>query len=149
MMYSLRTSPGFTLAVLLTLGLAGFNGLMVSLMALRLDYLLPGPFAQMGHFTETHHRTHDLTFAFIFLPAVVGMLAQLRRPSKNVAGQMMALIPIVALVLTLALTVVLTGNRNVLQPPWIRLGCQHSLQSFFIRPGVIFSGRSASHESTG
>ncbi|MGH7429802.1 MAG: hypothetical protein ACREJ4_15810, partial [Candidatus Methylomirabilaceae bacterium] len=41
----------------------------------------------------------------------VGMLAQLRRPSENVAGQLMALIPWVALVLTFALT-----NRWVFAP---------------------------------
>ena len=118
LMHSLRASPVFALAVLITLGLAGFNGLMAGLMAFRLDFLLPGPFAQMTHFTEAIHRTHDLTFGFIFVPAVVGMLAQLRRPSKNVAGQLMALIPSVGLVLTL----VLTKNTNVLQPPWITVG---------------------------
>jgi len=122
LMHWLRASPGFALAVLITLGLAGLNGLMVGLMALRLDFLLPGPFAQMTHFTEAHHRTHDLTFGFIFVPAVVGMLAQLRRPSKNVAGQLMALIPSVGLVLTLVLTFVLTDNTNVLQPPWVTVG---------------------------
>lgn len=119
LMPSLRASPVFALAVLVTLGLAGFNSLMVGLMALRLDFLLPGPFAQMTHFTEAHHRTHDLTFGFIFVPAVVGMLAQLRRPSKNVAGQLMALIPWVGLLLTLLLTFVLTNNTSVLGPQWI------------------------------
>ncbi len=121
-MHSLRASPGFALAVLITLGLAGFNGLMVGLMALRLDFLLPGPFAQMTHFTEAYHRTHDLTFGFIFLPTVIGIVSQLRQPSKNVAGQMMALIPLVGLVLTLMLTVVLSNNTNVLQPPWVMVG---------------------------
>lgn len=118
MLHSLRASPGFALAVLITLGLAGFNGLMVGLMALRLDFLLPGPFAQMAHFTEASHRTHDLTFAFIFVPTVVGLFVQLRRPSKNVAGQLMAIIPLIGLVLTF----VLTSNTNVLQPPWIMVG---------------------------
>lgn len=122
LMRSLRASPAFALAVLITLGLAGFNALMVGLMALRLNFLLPGPFAQMTHFTEAIHRTHDLTFGFIFVPAVVGMLAQLRRPSKNVAGQLMALIPSVGLVLTLVLTFVLTNNTTVLQPPWVTVG---------------------------
>lgn len=117
-MRSLRASPGFTLALLITLAAAGFNGLMVGLMALRLDFLLPGPFAQMTHFTELHHRVHDLTFGFLFVPAVVGIVAQLRRPSKNVAGMLMALIPSVGLLLTLLLTFVVTNNTNVLQPPW-------------------------------
>lgn len=121
-MPSLRASPVFVLAVLLTLALAGFNGLMVVSMAMRVDALLPGPFAQMGHFTERQHRTHDLTFAFIFVPTVIGILAQLRRPSMNVAGQLMAVIPAIGLVLTLLLTLVLWSNINVLQPPWVTVG---------------------------
>jgi hypothetical protein len=118
-MHSLRASPGFALALLVTLAAAGLNGLMVGLMALRLDFLLPGPFAQMAHFTELHHRVHDLTFGFLFVPALVGILAQLRRPSKNVAGMLMALIPSAGLMLTLLLTFVVSNNANVLQPPWV------------------------------
>ncbi len=113
MMQSLRGSSVFALAVLVTLGLAGLNGLMILLMQLQ-----PG-FMGMAHFTEPHHRVHDLTFGFIFVPAVVGMLAQLRRPSKNVAGQLMALIPWVGLVLTLLLTFVLRNNTKVLTLAWI------------------------------
>ena len=118
--HTLRASPLFALAVLLTLTAAAFNGLMVSLMMLELD--LPGPFGQMTHFTEERHRTHDLTFGFLFVPAVVGILAQLRRPSKNVANQLMALIPSVGLLLTLLLTLVLANNTRVLQPPWVTVG---------------------------
>ncbi|MGH2376997.1 MAG: hypothetical protein ACRDGT_00820 [Candidatus Limnocylindria bacterium] len=121
-MQSLRASPIFALAVLVTLGLAGLFGLMVALMASGLASLLPGPFAQMTHFTELHHRTHDLTFGFLFLPAVLGMLAQFRRPLENVAGQLMALIPTVGLVLTAVLTLILTNDGGVLQPPWITVG---------------------------
>lgn len=84
---SLRAAPVFALAVLVTVGLAGLNAVMILLMQLQ-----PG-FMGMAHFTEISHRTHDLTFGFLFLPAVVGMLAQLRRPSKNIAGMAMALIP--------------------------------------------------------
>ncbi len=102
-MHVLRASPVFALAVLVTLGLAGLIGLMVVLMNLSPD-LLPGPFGQMTHGTEPHHRIHDLTFGFLFVPTVVGMLAQLRRPSKNVAGQLMALIPWVGLLLAAVLS---------------------------------------------
>lgn len=116
---TLRRSPGFALALLITLVAAGFNGLMVGLMALRLDFLLPGPFAEMGHFTDLSHRTHDLTFGFLFVPAIAGVLAQFRRPSKNVAGMLMALIPSAGLLLTLLLTLVLMNNGRVLQPPWL------------------------------
>ena len=55
------------------------------------------------HFSEPQHRVHDLTFAFIFGTAVVGMLAQLGRPAENGAGQVMALIPWVALGLAFAI----------------------------------------------
>ncbi|MGH3442332.1 MAG: hypothetical protein ACRDUY_09890 [Nitriliruptorales bacterium] len=116
---TIRTAPGFTLALVITLAAAAFNGLMVLLMALRLDFLLPGPFAQMGHFTESHHRIHDLTFAFLFVPTLVGILAQLRRPSRNVAGMLMALIPSIGLLLVVLLTAVAYGNARTLQPPWL------------------------------
>lgn len=113
---TLRASPLFALALLVTIAAAAFNGAMVSLMVLEID--LPGPFSQMTHFQEPGHRVHDLTFGFIFLPAVVGILAQFRRPSKNVANQVMALIPSVGLLLTL----LLANNTRVLQPPWVIVG---------------------------
>lgn len=106
-MQSLRASPVFALAVLVTLGLAGLNSLMVLLMQVQ-----PG-FMGMAHFTDPSHRTHDLTFGYIFLPAVVGMLAQLRRPSRNVAGQAMALVPWAGLLLAVVLTIVSAGNAKV------------------------------------
>lgn len=114
-----RTSPAFVVALGLTLAAAGFNALMVGLMALRLDALLPGPFAQMGHFTEPHHRTHDLTFGFLFLPSVLGLVAQFRRPARNVGGMVMTLVPPAALLAVLVLTLVQGSNARVLQPPWM------------------------------
>ena len=116
---TVRTSPGFTLALVITLVAAAFNGLMVLLMALRLDALLPGAFAQMAHFTEPSHRTHDLTFAYLFVPAMVGIVAQFRRPSRNVAAMVMALVPSVALLVTVLLTFVIYSNGRTLQPPWL------------------------------
>ena len=116
---TVRSAPWFALGLLTALVAAGFNGLMVFFMVLGLQALLPGPFAQMGHFTEPHHRIHDLTFAFLFLPAIVGVLAQLRRPARNVAAMWMALVPTGALVLTLVLTLAVGGNIRVLQPPWL------------------------------
>jgi len=116
---TVRDSPLFRLALVLTLVAAGFNGLMVLLMMLELD--LPGAFGQMTHFQEPHHRVHDLTFGFLFIPAVVGILAQFRRPARNVAGQLMALIPTVGLLLTLLLTL-LAGDTRALQPPWVTVG---------------------------
>jgi hypothetical protein len=105
-MQSLRTSPVFALAVVITLGLVGLNGVMILLMQVQ-----PG-FLGMAHFTELSHRSHDLTFGFLFVPAVVGMLAQLRAPSRNIAGQLMALMPWGGLVLTSALTFVLANTTS-------------------------------------
>lgn len=116
---SLRASPLFGLALLLTLVAAGFNGLMVFLMMLEVD--LPGAFGQMTHFQEPHHRIHDLTFGFLFIPAIVGILAQVRRPLENVAGQMMALIPTMSLLMVLLISA-LAGNTRMLQPPWVTVG---------------------------
>ncbi|MPZ15355.1 MAG: hypothetical protein GEU73_13185 [Chloroflexi bacterium] len=57
---SLRASPVFALAVLLSLGTAGLIGLMVLMMQLQ-----PG-FLGMTHFADPRHRIHDLTFGFLF-----------------------------------------------------------------------------------
>ena len=116
---TVRSAPWFALGLLLALVAAGFNGLMVTFMVLGLQAFLPGPFAQMTHFTELHHRIHDLTFAFLFVPPIVGVLAQLRRPAHNIAAMWMALVPSAALLLTLLLTLVVGGNARVLQPPWL------------------------------
>jgi hypothetical protein len=94
---SLRTAPIFAAYLLATLGIAGLIGLMTLVMTLR-----PG-FLGMAHFTEPHHRIHDLTYGLIFLTAVVGILAQLRRPLHNVAGMTMALVPWAGLLLAAAL----------------------------------------------
>jgi hypothetical protein len=110
----------FLAIVLLTLGLAGVFGGMVVLMNLR-----PG-FMGMAHFTEEHHRIHDLTFALLNGTVVVGMLAQLRAPVRNIAGQLVALIPFVALLLAVAVT-----NPWVLSPPWLILGASTVLATMF------------------
>lgn len=84
--------------MLLTLGLVGFIGVVLlkpNLVAGVLGHDMAGHISQ--HFRQPHHRVHDLTFSFIFGTAVLGMLAQLRKPSENVAGQLMALIPWLAL----------------------------------------------------
>jgi hypothetical protein len=96
---SLRTSPIFAFYVLATLAVAGFIGLMVGQMALGLDIFLPGLFGQLTHGTTESHRVHDLTYGFLITAGLVGILAQLRRPSKNIAGMVMALVPSAALVL--------------------------------------------------
>jgi hypothetical protein len=110
----------FSFVVLLTLGLAGLFGGMVVLMNVQ-----PG-FMGMSHFSEAHHRIHDLTFAVLNGTAVVGMLAQLRAPTRNVASQLMALIPFAALLLAVALT-----NTWVLSPPWLAVGASTVLATMF------------------
>ncbi len=110
----------FSLAVVLTIGLAGLFGVMVLLMNLQ-----PG-FMGMSLFSEAHHRIHDLTFAVLNGTAVVGMLAQLRVPTRNVASQLMALIPFAALMLAVALT-----NTWVLSPPWLAVGASTVLATMF------------------
>ncbi len=103
-MLSLRASPLFAVVVLVTLALVGFIGVVLvqpNLIAGLLGQETAGHIS--GHFRDPHHRVHDLTFGFVFGTAVVGMLAQLRRPSQNVAGQLMALIPWVGLMLAFVL----------------------------------------------
>jgi len=107
----LMPRAAFPVVVFVTLGLAGSFGLMVLMMQIQ-----PG-FMGMAHFTEHHHRIHDLSFSFLLGTALVGLLAQVRAPSKNVAGQLMALIPFVGLTLSVALT-----NVAVLSIPWLVLG---------------------------
>lgn len=102
----------FLAAVLAALGLAGLFSAMVGLMN-----VLPGGFMGMAHFTQPAHRVHDVTFALLNGTALIGMLAQLRAPARNMAAQLMALVPIAALALAAALT-----NRWVLSPPWLLLG---------------------------
>ena len=100
----------FSLVLLLTLGLVAFIGLVLLKPAWitgLLGHDMAGHISQ--HFRQPHHRVHDLTFSYLFGTAVLGMLAQLRRPSENVAGQVMALIPWVAL-----------GLASALSKTWIR-----------------------------
>jgi hypothetical protein len=102
---SLGGSPVFALVVLFTLALVGFIGVVLvqpNLIAGLLGQDTAGHIS--GHFRDPPHRVHDLAFGFVFGTAVVGMLAQLRRPSLNVAGQLMALIPWAGLGLGFALT---------------------------------------------
>jgi hypothetical protein len=110
----------FLLAVLLTVGLAAVFAGMVVLMNVQ-----PG-FMGMSHFAEPHHRIHDLTFAVLIGTAVVGMLAQLRAPLRNVAGHLMALVPFAALLLSVTLT-----NSRVLSPPWLLVGASTVLAMMF------------------
>jgi hypothetical protein len=86
---SLRANPIFGLYVLAALVVAGIIGLIT------VDVLGPG----MSHFGQPAHRTHDVAYGLLFTTLVLGLVAQLRRPSGNVAGMVMALIPSAGLLL--------------------------------------------------
>jgi hypothetical protein len=115
---TLRSRRAFSVAVLVTLGLAAFFGLVVWQPTIIGGLVGQDTGGHISlHFREPHHRVHDLTFAFLLGTAVVGMVAQLRSPSKQVANQLMALVPFVGLVLATALT-----NAWVLSIPWVVVG---------------------------
>jgi hypothetical protein len=92
--HSLRVWPIFAFYVLVTLAVAGIIGMIT------FDVIDLG----MTHFGEASHRTHDVTYGLLFTTVVVGILAQLRRPEKNVAGMLMSLLPVAALVLAAVLS---------------------------------------------
>lgn len=85
-----------------------FLGFLAFMMRQLLFYPVAGWFENalglFGGHQIAPHRIHDFAFSLIFWVAVIGMLAQLRRPERNVAGQLMALIPWIALVIAFALT---------------------------------------------
>lgn len=53
---------------------------------------------------EPAHRIHFLAFPLLFWPLIVGLLVQLKSPEKQLAGQLMALLPFIALFSAFALT---------------------------------------------
>jgi len=97
---SLRASPVFALYALVALGFAAFFiAFMFGQMAWRVDIFLPGAFGQMTHGAAGPHRVHDVTYGLLVTTSIVGVLAQLRRPARNIAGMVMALIPFAGLLL--------------------------------------------------
>lgn len=107
----------FLVVVLITLALIAFFGVVVWQPEV-FAKLLGQEAGHVGeHFREQHHRVHDLTFSFLLGTALVGMLAQVRAPSRNVAGQLMSLMPFVGLLLVLLMT-----NLAVLSIPWAVVG---------------------------
>lgn len=108
----------FRVVILLTLALVAFFGVIVAQPAL-IGGLAGDPSGgHIGqHFREPHHRIHDLAFGLLLGTTAIGAFVQLRAPGKNVAGQLMAAIPIVALVLA-----AVAGDRRVLAIPWVAVG---------------------------
>lgn len=114
---SLRASPVFAFYALLTLGYAAFAGLMFAQMALEIDVFLPGQFGEMQHGAVGSHRVHDITYGLLVTTLMVGVLAQLRRPARNITGMVMALIPFAGMMLTAVLSadaVEVVARRNPL-----------------------------------
>jgi hypothetical protein len=123
---SIRSSPVFALVVLVTLAFFGLIGVMLFGGQLGLEAV-----AAMGHFSFLDHRIHDLTYSLLFGVAAIGVFGQLRTPSKNVAGQLMTLIPWVAFVLAFAL-----GNSLVvlLRPPFVPIFGALALLATILHP---------------
>jgi hypothetical protein len=84
-----RASPIFSGYLVATLAVAAIVGLIT------VNVIDLG----MTHFGTAAHRTHDVTYGILFTASVGGILAQLRRPERNVAAMVMALIPPAALLL--------------------------------------------------
>lgn len=117
---SLRASPIFSFYVLVTLGVAGIIGLIT------FDFIDLG----MAHFGEASHRTHDVTYGMLFTTGVIGILAQLRRPEKNVAGMLMALTPAAGLLLA----AVLSGNDAIVQRNPLRYAAAVTVVAALVHP---------------
>lgn len=104
----------FSLVILAYLGFLGFINVMM---------LLPGNWmSNMGHFSfistgDTHDLIHELVFALIIGIGAVGLLSQLWKPKENFAGQLVALIAWVVMILMAALT-----KNLVPQPLFIIFG---------------------------
>ncbi|MDP3880868.1 MAG: hypothetical protein Q8Q32_01650 [bacterium] len=104
----------FSLVVLAYLGFLGYINVMM---------FLPGSaISAMGHFSfistgDTHNLIHELVFALIVGTAAVGLFSQLWKPKENFAGQLIAIIAWLAMILTAALT-----NNWVPQPLFLRFG---------------------------
>lgn len=129
---SLRESPVFEFYVLATLAVAGFTGFLVGQMALGLDIYLPGLFAQMQHGATESHRVHDYTFTFLVTSSIVAVIAQIGRPSKNIAGALMALIPFAGL----AVAAVLADDASVVDGNPFQYIAALALIAVLLHPGA-------------
>lgn len=95
----------FSVAVSASLALLGLNGLLVVRASLFDGILNSGAVAgAASHFGSLDHRIHDVTFGLLYGPGIVGLAVQLRSPRRNVAAQVMALVPWAALGLVFLLT---------------------------------------------
>lgn len=126
----------FLVVVLLSLGLAAFFGVIVAQPAL-IGGLAGDPSGgHIGeHFREPHHRIHDLAFGLLLGTTTIGMLVQVRAPARNVAGQLMAATPTIALLLA-----TLATDRRVLSIPWVAVGAP-TIVATLLHADLFRSGR--------
>ena len=101
----------FFLVVVAFLGLLGLINMLLFLPDWMgwLPYNAADKISAMGHFSflssgDTDDLIHELIFSLILGTAAVGMLTQLWKPSENIAGQLVALLAWIALIVTAALT---------------------------------------------
>jgi hypothetical protein len=125
----------FSVAVLVALGLAVFFGVIVAQPAL-IGGLVGDPSGgHIGeHFRHPEHRIHDLVFGLLLGTTAIGMLVQLRSPANNVAAQLMALTPILALAIAAVAT-----DRRVLAIPWVAVGAP-TIVATMLHPHLFRSG---------
>lgn len=86
---TLRASPLFGFYLATTLAVA----LVIALITINVIDL------GMDHFGEASHRTHDVAYGLLFTILVVGVLAQVRHPERNVAAMAMTMVPAAGLLL--------------------------------------------------
>ncbi|MGH9223444.1 MAG: hypothetical protein ACRD2W_06585 [Acidimicrobiales bacterium] len=103
----LRSSPVFGAYVVMTLVVAGTVGLIT------IDVIDLG----MSHLGTLEHRAHDVIYGLLFATGVIGVVAQVRRPERNVSAMVMALVPGAALLLAAVLAGDVDGivRRNPLR----------------------------------
>lgn len=91
-----------------SLVVVAFLGLLAFMFRQLLLYPVAGWFENAlglyGDHKIAPHRVHDFSFSLIFWVAAIGMLAQLRNPEENIAGQLMVFIPWISLLLAFWLT---------------------------------------------
>lgn len=90
---TIRTWPIFSFYITVTLATATVIGLITA------NIIDLG----MAHFGEVAHRTHDVAYGALFTTLVAGVAVQLRRPERNVAGMVVALVPSGSLLLAAVL----------------------------------------------
>ncbi len=95
----------FVAAALSALALLGLNGLLVLRASIFGGILNPSVVAgAASHFGSLDHRIHDVTFGLLYAPGIIGLAVQLRSPMRNIAAQIMALVPWASLGLVFLLT---------------------------------------------